>query len=49
MIAKNLFEDLSPQTYVKADLYQYHYSKLDMKSGKWWRRKFVREFLPPVS
>jgi hypothetical protein len=49
MIAKNPFEDLSPPTYVKADLYQYNYSKLDMKSGKWWRRKLVREYLPPVS
>ena len=32
MIAKNPFEDLSPPKYVKADLYQHNYSKLDVKS-----------------
>lgn len=50
MIAHNPFDSLGAPTYVKADLYQYKFSAWDKKTGgKWWRRKFVRSYLPPVT
>lgn len=49
MIAKNPFETMNPPKYVKADLYVYEFSPTGQNESVWWIRKYVRNYLPPVS
>jgi len=47
--------------YIRAQLYEYHYSDYNFitslassqengwETGKWWKRKMVRNYMPPVS
>ncbi|MBV9023514.1 MAG: lipase maturation factor family protein, partial [Streptomycetaceae bacterium] len=41
----------TPPTYVRARLYHYRFTDWQRlrTTGEWWERRFVREFLPPIS
>lgn len=47
MIAKNPFNERKPPMYVRADLYLYEYA--DGNSSSWWKRKYQKSYLPPVT
>ncbi len=50
LLGKNPFRH-NPPTYIRARLFQYQYTNLSerRKTGKWWKREFVSQYLPPVS
>jgi hypothetical protein len=41
----------SPPKFVRAMLYEYHFTNSAERraTGEWWRRKFLRPYLPPLS
>jgi hypothetical protein len=47
LIKYNPFQD-RPPLYVRAEYYEYHFTK-DRSNGAWWERKRIRTFLPPVT
>ncbi|GFN93000.1 lipase maturation factor [Plakobranchus ocellatus] len=52
LIAHNPFHGRPPPKYVRADHYRYIYSKLwstEARNGQWWKRKYIGQYLPPVS
>jgi hypothetical protein len=38
-----------PPTFVRASLYRYEFTRFGDATGAWWRRDYVRGYLPPVS
>jgi Lipase maturation factor len=50
LLKTNPFPDKPPR-YVRAMLYEYHFSNPAERSqtGQWWKREFVRSYFPPVS
>lgn len=38
-----------PPVYIRALLYEYHFTSRTDPSSKWWNRTLVEEYLPPVS
>lgn len=48
LMAHNPFPDHAPTT-IRAKLYEYHFTTSDDKSGAWWKRTYVGEYLPPLS
>lgn len=36
-------------TFIKIDLYRYRFSDLSEWPEKWWERKWIQEYMPPVS
>nr|WP_166157427.1 lipase maturation factor family protein [Neochlamydia sp. AcF84]NGY95652.1 Lipase maturation factor 1 [Neochlamydia sp. AcF84] len=50
LMKNNPFPD-KPPTYMRANLYEYHFTTSQEKkeSGNWWKRKYVGIYLPPVS
>jgi hypothetical protein len=50
LLRANPFPDRPPR-YVRALLYEYHFTNPveRRKTGMWWKREFVRNYLPPVS
>ena len=49
LLLKNPFRGQNPPTYVRAKHYKYNFSKLGFsKSGQWWTRKFVGNYLPSL-
>ncbi|HEX3627643.1 MAG TPA: lipase maturation factor family protein, partial [Verrucomicrobiae bacterium] len=50
LLEKNPFPDAPPK-YVRALLYEYHFTSRSEreKSGDWWRRSLLHEYLAPVS
>jgi hypothetical protein len=47
LLGPNPFPD-APPTYIRAELYEYHFSE-NRDSGRWWDRKRVATYLPPLS
>jgi hypothetical protein len=50
LLKTNPFQDQPPR-YVRALLYEYHYTTPAEhgQTGQWWKREFLRAYLPPVS
>lgn len=49
LIRYNPFPDKPPK-FIRARYYLYEFTDLkELKNGAWWKRKFVSEYLPPVS
>jgi hypothetical protein len=50
LLDKNPFPDQPPR-YIRAELYNYTFTDAQTRqtTGQWWRREWVREFLPSVS
>jgi hypothetical protein len=50
LLAGNPFPKAPPK-YVRARLYEYHFTDPEekKKTGHWWKRTFVGEYLPPLS
>lgn len=50
LIKENPFPD-EPPKYIRARLFHYQYTSPDerKKSGRWWNREFVSEYMSPVS
>jgi predicted DCC family thiol-disulfide oxidoreductase YuxK len=50
LLEKNPFPKHPPR-YVRAELYDYHFTNLTerRKTGAWWKRELIGEYLPPVS
>ena len=47
LLYKNPFPD-RPPTYIRAELYEYHFASLKNKEGAFWVRKRVGVYIPPV-
>lgn len=41
----------TPPKFIRAQFYAYHFNTLEDKqvTGKWWKRKYLREYAPPFS
>ena len=48
LIGPNPFPD-GPPRYIRAELYEYKYTKPGARGGKWWDRKRLGPYLPPLS
>jgi len=48
LLANDPFPNAPPR-YIRAELYEYHFTGSRKKTGAWWQRTYVREYLPPVS
>ncbi|KAK7498343.1 hypothetical protein BaRGS_00010297 [Batillaria attramentaria] len=52
LIAHNPFEGQNPPRFIRAEHYRYHYTKIgssEAAKGAWWRRKYIGNYLPPIS
>ncbi|XP_078686575.1 lipase maturation factor 1-like isoform X1 [Branchiostoma floridae x Branchiostoma belcheri] len=52
LIAHNPFHGKQPPRFIRAEHYKYSYTKIGSnaaKEGKWWKRRKMGEYLPPVS
>jgi len=48
MFAFNPFGENAPK-YIKMDLYRYEFTGFPAWPERWWKRQFVKEYMPPVS
>jgi predicted DCC family thiol-disulfide oxidoreductase YuxK len=50
LLEKNPFPEAPPK-YIRAMVYEYHFTDAatKKKSGEWWRREFVADYLPMIS
>jgi predicted DCC family thiol-disulfide oxidoreductase YuxK len=50
LLKTNPFPDHPPK-YVRAQLYDYHFTTPEerQRTGDWWKRGFVREYIPPIT
>ena len=50
LLDKNPFP-AHPPRYIRAELYDYHFTGFAerQKTGAWWKREFIGEYLPPIS
>ena len=50
LLAKDPFPDHPPR-YIRAEFYDYHFTNFAErhKSGAWWQRELIGEYLPPIS
>jgi hypothetical protein len=48
LLAFNPFPENAPK-FIRAELYEYHFTKADDRSENWWERKRVGEYLRPLS
>jgi lipase maturation factor len=48
LLAKNPFVD-RPPTFIRAELYEYHFTRFGDSSGAWWTRRRVDSYLPALS
>lgn len=48
LVERNPFPS-RPPTFVRANLYRYRFTRLGEPTRDWWRRQYVRDYLPPVS
>jgi hypothetical protein len=48
LLGRNPFPNHPPK-YIRARLYRYEYTDWGDKTGNWWKRTLVDEYLPPVS
>ncbi|XP_041370268.1 lipase maturation factor 1-like isoform X2 [Gigantopelta aegis] len=52
LIAHNPFEGKSPPKFIRVEHYSYKFTKLGSKeaaAGIWWKRKYLKNYLPPIS
>ncbi|KAK7110005.1 lipase maturation factor 1-like [Littorina saxatilis] len=52
LIEQNPFEGRDPPKFIRAEHYRYRFTKIgskEAKEGAWWRRKYVGNYMPPVS
>ncbi|XP_054763837.2 lipase maturation factor 1-like [Lytechinus pictus] len=52
LIAYNPFQDKLPPRYIRVEHYRYEYTTIGSKEaldGKWWNRKRIGPYMPPVS
>jgi hypothetical protein len=49
LLANNPFPD-DPPRWIRAQMYRYTFTTREERSrtGRWWNRNFVAEYLPPV-
>ena len=50
LVEKNPFPDKPPR-YIRAELYNYQFTDYTerRRTGAWWKREFIGEYLPPIS
>jgi hypothetical protein len=48
LMGENPFPDTPPR-FVRARLYRYEFAPIGNPEGAWWKRTFLREWLPPLS
>ncbi|MDP3920731.1 MAG: lipase maturation factor family protein [Candidatus Omnitrophota bacterium] len=50
LLDHNPFPDTPPE-FIRAELYEYHFTTAEERrsTGHWWKRTFVRSYLPPLS
>ena len=50
LLAGNPFPN-GPPKYIRAELYHYRFTSFEerKKTGRWWSRNYVRQYLPPLS
>ncbi len=50
LLGRNPFPNAPPK-YIRAQLYEYHFTNLATRraTGNWWRREFLRPYVPPLS
>ncbi|XP_064630133.1 lipase maturation factor 1-like [Lineus longissimus] len=52
LLENNPFEGKKPPKFIRVEHYRYTYTKLgsnDAKRGRWWKRKHIGNYLPPIS
>ncbi|KAL4231529.1 Lipase maturation factor 1 [Mactra antiquata] len=52
LIDYNPFEGRDPPQYVRVQHYNYKYTKIgsvDAMSGRWWKRRLIGDYMPPIS
>ena len=48
LLANNPFPD-KPPAYIRAEFYEYRFTRIGEPKGTWWQRRRVGTYLPPVS
>jgi len=48
LLASNPFPD-HPPTFIRAELYEYAFTRFGAENGAWWTRKRIGDYLPPLS
>jgi len=48
LMAKNPFPEEAPK-FIRAQLYEYHFTSSRGKEGQWWERRKTREYIPPLN
>ncbi len=48
-LAHNPFSGGEAPRFVKMDLYRYEFSKISESSEAWWRRSYVKSYMPAIS
>ena len=48
LISRDPFDGKKPQ-YIRARLYEYHFTKPGTGDHNWWKRELLGTYLPPVS
>jgi hypothetical protein len=46
--AKNPFKDQPPK-FIKMDLYKYEFAEISDLPDYWWKRNFIKSYMPPIS
>jgi hypothetical protein len=52
LIAFNPFQNKELPKFVKAQHYSYQFTSIgdeDAKSGRWWRRQYIKDYVPPIA
>ncbi|XP_062611448.1 lipase maturation factor 1-like [Saccostrea cucullata] len=52
LIAYNPFHERDPPKYIRVEHYRYVFTKIgskDAKLGRWWKRRHIGNYLPPIS
>ncbi|XP_061180484.1 lipase maturation factor 1-like [Saccostrea echinata] len=52
LIAHNPFHNKNPPKYIRVEHYRYVFTKIgskDAKLGRWWKRRHIGNYLPPIS
>ncbi|XP_048745410.2 lipase maturation factor 1-like [Ostrea edulis] len=52
LIAHNPFHNRDPPKYIRVEHYRYVFTKMgskDAKLGRWWKRRHIGNYLPPIS
>jgi hypothetical protein len=52
LIAFNPFQNMEVPRFIKAQHYSYRFTSLgdeDSDSGQWWRREYIKDYVPPIA